>query len=128
LTPPPSSACHSFSSHSSSLLPLRGCSPTRPLPSLEPQVSRGLSAFSPTETWSGRPCLYLYQGPQTNPCMLLVGGSASGNSLGSGLVETAGLSYGVTHPFKFFSPFPNSTIGVPDFISMVGCKYLLPSQ
>ena len=61
--------------------------------------------------------------------MLLVGGSASGSSLGSGLVEPAGLPMGlVTLPFSFFNPPPDSTIGVPDFNPMDGCKYPFLSQ
>jgi hypothetical protein len=33
-------------------------------------------------------------------------------------------SYGVTLPFSFFNPSPNSTIGVPDLSPVVGCKHL----
>ena len=60
--------------------------------------------------------------------MFLVGGSVSGNSLGSGLVETDDICVGVTLSFSFFNPSPNSTIGDPDFSFVVGCKYLLLSQ
>ena len=37
-------------------------------------------------------------------------------------------SYGVTLSSSFFNLSLNSTIGVPNFSSMVGCKYLLLSQ
>jgi hypothetical protein len=33
-------------------------------------------------------------------------------------------SYGAALPLSFFSLSPNSTIGVPDFSFMVGCRYL----
>jgi hypothetical protein len=59
----------------------RALPPTRPPPFLGPQVSRGLSASSPTEAW---PLLCLCQKPQTGLCVLLVGGSISGRPLGSG--------------------------------------------
>jgi hypothetical protein len=83
--PPLSPLSHSSSFHSSSPLPLRGCSPsTRSPPSQGPQVSQEVVTSSPTEAWTGRPLLYLSQGPQTGPCVLLVGDSVSGSSLGSG--------------------------------------------
>ena len=37
-------------------------------------------------------------GARTGPCMLLVGGSESGSSLGSGLVKTDGLPMGFLSP------------------------------
>jgi hypothetical protein len=37
-------------------------------------------------------------------------------------------SYGVATPFSSFSPSPNSSIRVPNFSPMVGCKYLHLSQ
>ena len=51
------STSHSSSSHSFSPLPLRGSSlhPTRPPPSLVPQVSPELSSSFPTEASPGRP-------------------------------------------------------------------------
>ena len=63
--------------------------PSRLPCSLEPQVSRELGLSSPSETRPGRLLLYMCQGPPTSLCMLLVGGSVSGISLESGLVETA---------------------------------------
>jgi hypothetical protein len=56
----------------------------------------------------------------------LVDGSVSGSSEGSMLVDTAGL------PMRLVSPSAsssyNSTTGIPDFSSMVRCKYLSLSQ
>ena len=71
-----------------------GAFPNNPPASLGLQVSLGLSTISPTKACPSRVLLYLFQGPQTSPCMLLVGGSVSDRSLGSGLVETAGLPMG----------------------------------
>ena len=59
--------------------------------------------------------------------MLLVGGSVSGSSVVSRLVETAGLPLGVALPLGFFNPSPNSTTEVPDFNPMVGRKYFMSS-
>lgn len=80
---------HSSLSHFFSLLSLRGCPPpstTMLPPSLGPQDSLGLSASSPTEVRPGRPLLYMCQGPWTSLCMLLVGASVSGSSMGSELL------------------------------------------
>jgi hypothetical protein len=91
--PPLSPTSHSSLSHPSSLLPPRGCSPSNRLPpSLGPQVSPGLSISSSTEARPGRPLLYMCLGPGTGQCMLLL--SVSESSLGSGLLETAGLPMG----------------------------------
>lgn len=60
---------HSFSSHSPSPLPPRCSSPTKPPPTLGPQVIRGLDT-SPTESRPGRPLLYMCQGPWTGLCMM----------------------------------------------------------
>jgi hypothetical protein len=49
---------------------------------------------SPIEARPGRPLLHMCPGCQTSPCMILVGGSVSGSSLGYGFVETAGLPMG----------------------------------
>ena len=46
----------------------------------------------------GRPLLHKCQGPCTSLCMLLIGGSVIGSTLGSGLVETAGLPMGSLSP------------------------------
>jgi hypothetical protein len=46
---------------------------------------------------------------------------------GSRLAETAGLPMGLPSP-SASSINPNSTIGIPNFSSMVGCKYLYMSQ
>lgn len=91
---------HISSSHYFPPLPLRGCFPpnTRPLPSLGPQITQGLNISSPTKAWPGRLLLYLCQWPLTDPYMLLVGCSVSGSSLGSELVETAGLPLGLISP------------------------------
>lgn len=77
----------------------------RPPSSLGPQVSQGLSIFSPAEARPGRHLLYMCQEPQTDSCMLLVGGSVSGSSPGPGQLRL----------LVFFSP-------------MVGCKHLCLSQ
>lgn len=85
---------HSYSSHSYSPWPLWGCSHHYHGASLNPQVSWGLSTAS-TEARPGRALLHMCQGPQTSLCMLLVGDSVSGSSLGSGLVKIAGLPMGL---------------------------------
>ena len=46
---------------------------------------------SSTEASPERPLLYLCQWPLASLCMLLVGGSVSGSSLGSELIKTAGV-------------------------------------
>ena len=73
--PPLRSLIHSSSFHSSSPLPPRGFSPSyQASPSLGTQVSQGLS--------TGTSLLYMYKGPRSSLCMLLVGGLLSGSSLG----------------------------------------------
>lgn len=66
---------------------LEDAPPRRPPFSQRPQVYLGLSASSPTEACQRRSLLCLF--------MLLIGGSVSGSSLGSGLVDTAGLPMGL---------------------------------
>jgi hypothetical protein len=69
---------HSWSTLPQSLSPFllslspRGCPPTttRPRHSLGPQVSRGLSASSPTEARPGSPLLYMCLRSRTSSCML----------------------------------------------------------
>jgi hypothetical protein len=68
------------------------------------------------------------RGPQTGLCMLLVGGLVSGNSLGSGLVETVALPMGLLSLSASFILPLIQPFGVPDFSSKVGCKYLHLSQ
>jgi hypothetical protein len=97
----------SSSSYSSSPYLQEGASLLiRPPPSLGPQISQGLRTSSPTEAWPVSICarvhiptgLCMCQGPPTGLLILLVGGSVSGSSLESGLVETAGLPVGSLSP------------------------------
>ena len=67
----------------------------RPLHSLGPPVSQGLGASSPTEARPGSPLLYMCQGQVPARVCCLVDGSVSERSLGSRLVETAGLPMGL---------------------------------
>jgi hypothetical protein len=75
--------------------------PQRPPLPLWLQVSWRLITYSLTEA---RPLLYMCQGPWTSLCMFLVGGSVSGSSLGSELVEIAGL------PMELLSPSASSVL------------------
>ena len=87
---------HSSLSHSSSLLPLKGCSPTptRPSSSWGPQVSRELSISSPTEGRPGSPLLHMYWEPWTSSCMLPGWWLSVWELPQVGLFETAGLPMG----------------------------------
>jgi hypothetical protein len=75
---------------------------TRPPPSLGPQVSGILGTSSPTEARPVSPLLHMCQrglkglGPAHVCC--LIGGSVSGSSLGSELVEIDGLPMGLPSP------------------------------
>jgi hypothetical protein len=68
---------------------------------------------------------YICPGPALECC--IVGGLVSGSSLGYGLFEMLISVHGSAQLFSFFHPSPNSTIGVPDFSSIVvlrTCVYL----
>jgi hypothetical protein len=93
--PPFDPLSHSSSSLSYSL-PLRGYSlPTRPPPSLGPQVSPELSPSSPTKARPGRSLLHTCKRLRTSLCTFLVGGSVSGSSLVSELGKTTSLPMGL---------------------------------
>ena len=72
-----------------------------PLPSLGPQSSWGLGTSPPTEVRPGCPLLYMCWSLWPAHVCCLVGGSVSGNSLRSGLVDTACLPVG--WPFSLTS-------------------------
>ena len=116
--PPPSSLSHSSSSNSS-----YSCVPTRPPPSLRPQVPQGLGTF-PTGARLGSPLLHVYL-PQTSLCMLPGWWLGLWVFPGVQVSWDCWSSYGVALPFSFFNPSPNSTVGVPNFSPMVGCKCLV---
>lgn len=103
----PGSSSHHSSFHSSSPCLERVLPTSRPLPSLGPQVSGGLGTSSPTEVTPGSPLLCKCRAWGLQPayvCCLhgyMVGGSVSRSSLGSGLVESAGLPMGLPSPSVF---------------------------
>jgi hypothetical protein len=69
----------------------------------------------------------VWQGGDVGPASVccLDDGSVSERSHGFGLVETVGLPMGSP---SSLSSFPNSTTGILDSSTMVGCKYLCLSQ
>ena len=94
--------------------------------SLRPQISQGLG-ISPTEASLGTPLQYMYRGPWISQWMLpwcislweFPGVQVSWNWWSS---------YGVAPPFISYSHSTNSSTGIPNFSTMVGCKYLHLSQ
>lgn len=81
-----------------------GAPPTRSPLSLGPQGFPGLYTSSSTEARPGKALLPMCQGPQTSPCMILVGSTVSGSFRGFALVETVGLPLGCSL-FQFLQPF-----------------------
>jgi hypothetical protein len=110
-------------------LPLKGCPPSRPPPSLGPQVSQGLDTHILSH-WgqTSIPLLYMCLGAWTSLCMLPGYGSVFGSYQGSRLVKTSGLLMR-SPPLHLLQSFlSNSTISVPDFSPVVGHEYLCLSQ
>jgi hypothetical protein len=101
--------------------------PTMP-PSLEPQVSPRLGVSSPTKARPDIPLRYMCWGPRISACMLPSWWLSFWQLPEVWVSWDCWSSYGVALPFSFFNPSPNSTIGVPDFSPMVGCKHLHLSQ
>jgi hypothetical protein len=62
------------------------------------------------------------RGPQTSSCMW-PGWLSVWEISGVWVSWDCWSFYGVTLLLNFFQPFPNSTIGVPNFSPMVGCEY-----
>jgi hypothetical protein len=83
----PPSGSPSYSSSSFPFASQRAATPPHP-PTLVHQVSRGLGTPSPTEARQGSPLLHMFQGLGPACVRSLVGGSVSGSSVGSGLVDT----------------------------------------
>lgn len=122
------SSSHCSSSHSSSHLPLRRCSPLNR--TLTFPGASSVSRIKPISSHWGmtRQTSTMCQGPWTAPCILLVCGWVSVSSLGSVLVNTDDPPMRVSLHFNFFNPFHNSIRGVPDLSLMVWCTFLLLSQ
>ena len=100
VAPFPGPPSYSSSSHSSSTLPLRGCSSQPsglPLP-WGPQGSQGLGTSLHLKPDQAVLCCICARGLGAAYECCLVGGSVSGSSLGSELVETALLPMGSLSP------------------------------
>jgi len=100
---------------------LWGCSPSHPTtpisppwhsPTLGNPAFRGPRASPPIDHRQCHSLLHMGLEPWVPPCVLLVGGLVPGSSGGSGCCYCCS-SYGVANPLSSFSPFSNSSIGVP---------------
>jgi hypothetical protein len=64
------------------------------------QITVGLGSLSPIEARHGSPLLHTCLGPGPAPLCSMVGGSFSGSSPGSRLVDTVGLPVGLPSPSR----------------------------
>jgi hypothetical protein len=100
-----------FLSHLPSLLRVYSL-PSPHFPTLGHQASIGLGASSFTEARQWSNLLHRCLDPQTSPCMCWW--LSVWALLGIRVRWHCWPSYGVANPFSSFSPYPNSSLGVPD--------------
>jgi hypothetical protein len=94
---------------------------------LRHQFSTGLGTSSPTAR-KGSSLLHMCWRPRTSPCMLFSWWLRLWELWGVQVGWYCCSSYRVTISFSSFNPSSTSSIGVFDFSSMVGCKYLYLPQ
>jgi hypothetical protein len=129
----------SFPSRNSTLYPiphpllLWGCSPSHPptptlphlySPTLENRAFTGPRDSPPIDARQGQPLLHVRLEAWVPPCELFAWWFSPWELCGSGWLILLFFLLGA-NPFSSFSPFYNSSIGVPVLSLMVGCKLYL---